>query len=362
VARARVWGIIVDPLFLEDGHVRQLAAVCLTLGLGATPLSALEPFLGSRDPGAHRIEYTVVLDASPDEVFHLWSTEEGLERFLAPGATVEGTVGGLYQITFDPENDPEGAHHGTKGARLLHLVPGTELAAEWTFPPLGEKLNTPPFPTWIEVRVAPAPGHPGRTLLHFSHYGFADDPDWEKAWRFFNEGNWPQVLNRLVVYCRDGVSPAWGVEGGDTIDHFIRKEAVVSAPLADVWTAWTTEGGVRFIAGGAKIELTPGGPYEWYFSMGTPEGSRGGEGNTVLVVEPPHLIAFEWNAPPSFPEIRKQRHQVLVQLEPRGNDETRVVLTSLGFGAGPKWAKVHAYFEKAWDTVLGRLKASLEDS
>ena len=41
--------------------------------------------------------------------------------------------------------------------------------------------------------------------------------------------------------------------------------------------------------------------------------------------------------------------------------QTRVVLTSLGFGAGPRWAEVHAYFEKAWDAVLGRLKASIEE-
>jgi uncharacterized protein YndB with AHSA1/START domain len=333
----------------------------LAVGLGMVPLLEAGSLLKDRDPGAHAIESVVVLDAPPDEVFRLWSTEEGLERFLAPGATVEGAVGRLYQITFDPVDDPEGARHGTKGARLLHLDAGKALAAEWTFPPLGEKLNTPPFPTWIEVRVEPAPGDPGRTLLHFSHYGFPEDPDWEKAWRFFDESNWPLVLNRLVVYCRDGVSPAWSGEGGDAIDHFVRKEATVNAPLADVWRAWTTEEGVRFIAGGAKIELVPGGPYEWYFAMDAPEGSRGGEGNTLLAVEPPHLIAFEWNAPPSFPEVRKQKHQVQVRLEPRGDAQTRVVLTSLGFGAGPQWAEVHAYFEKAWDTVLGRLKASLEE-
>jgi uncharacterized protein YndB with AHSA1/START domain len=339
--------------------VKKLCVLAVCLGM--VPLLRAEPLLKDRDAGAHATESVVVLDAPPGEVFRLWSTEEGLQRFLAPGATVEGAVGGLYQITFDPADDPEGARHGTKGARLLLLEPGKALAAEWTFPPLGEKLNTPPFPTWIEVQVEPAPGHPGRTLLHFAHYGFPDDPDWEKAWRFFDEGNWPLVLNRLVVYCRDGDSPAWDDGDGDGVDHFIRKETTVSAHLADVWRAWTTEEGVRFITEGAQIEPVPGGPYEWYFSMSAPEGSRGGEGNTVLAVEPIRLIAFEWNAPPSFPEIRKQKHQVQVRLEPRGDTQTRVVLTSLGFGAGPRWAEVHAYFEKAWDAVLGRLKASLEE-
>ncbi len=338
--------------------MRRFAALVLCLGAG--PVLAAEPMLKNRDPGAHVIEYSVTLDAPPAEVFEVWSMAEGLERFLAPGARVDGVVGGLYQITFDPEGDPDGATHGTKGARLLHLVPGRALAAEWTFPPLGEKLNTPPFPTWIEVRVEPAPGKAGRTRLHFAHFGFADDPGWKKAYDLFNDGNWPLVLNRLVVYCRDGVSPAWGVEGGDQIDRFIRKGVVVEAPIEKVWQAWTTEAGVRFIAEGARIELEPGGPYEWYFSMEAPEGSRGGEGNTVLAVDPMRFLAFEWNAPPSYPEIRKQKHQVLLQLEPIGDDQTKVVLTSLGFGNGQQWEDVHAYFEEAWDAVLGRLKASFE--
>jgi len=338
--------------------VRRYAALVLCLGAG--PALAAEPTLRDRDAGAHVIEYTITLDAPPDEVFGLWSTAEGLERFLAPGARVDGTVGGLYQVTFDAENDPEGAKHGTRGARLLHLEPGRSLAAEWTFPPLGEKLNTAPFPTWIEVRVEPAPGRSGRTRLHFGHYGFADDPDWKKAYDIFNDGNWPLVLNRLVVYCRDGVSPAWGDPEGDQLDRFIRKEVVVDAPVDDVWRAWTTEEGVRFIAEGARIDLVAGGPYEWYFSMDAPEGSRGGEGNTVLTVDPPRFLAFEWNAPPSYPEVRKQRHQVLVQLEPAGDGQTRVVLTSLGFGTGQQWRDVHAYFENAWDTVLGRLKARFQ--
>ena len=337
--------------------MQRIAALVLSLVAG--PALAAEPMLTDRDPGTHVIEYEVTLDATPPEVFGLWSTAEGLKRFMAPGATVDGTVSGRYQITFDAEGDPEGAKHGTKGARLLHLEPGTSLAAEWTFPPLGEKLNTPPFPTWVEVRIEPAPGKPGRTRLHFAHYGFADDPDWKKAYELFNDGNWPLVLNRLVVYCRDGVSPAWSEAEGDHIDRFVRKEVVVDAPVEEVWSAWTTLEGVRFIAEGARITLEPGGPYEWYFSMDAPEGSRGGEGNTVLAVDPMRFLAFEWNAPPSYPEVRKQKHQVLLQLEPAGGGQTRVVLTSLGFGTGPQWKDVHAYFEKAWDAVLKQLEASL---
>jgi uncharacterized protein YndB with AHSA1/START domain len=197
----------------------------------SVPAMASEPILRDRDTGAHVIEYEVTLDAPPDEVFRLWSTADGLRQFLAPGARVGATVGGPYQITFDPEGDPEGAKHGTKGALLLHILPGKELAAEWTFPPLGEKLNTRPFPTWIELRFDPAPGATDRTRLHFAHYGFADDPDWKKAFDFFDAGNWPLVLNRLIVLCRDGVAPEWAHAHGEQIDLFLRKRRGQHRPV-----------------------------------------------------------------------------------------------------------------------------------
>ena len=210
------------------------------------------------------------------------------------------------------------------------------------------------------MRFASAPGAPGRTRLHFAHYGFADDPDWKQAFDFFATGNWPLIRNRLIVLCRDGVTPAWADDDGEQIDLFLRKEILIDAPLENVWRAWTTKEGVRFTAEGARIDLTPGGPYEWYFSMGAPEGSRGGEGNTVLSVDPTRFLAFEWNAPPSFPDVRKQKHQILLQLAHAGEDGTHLILTALGFGPGQQWKEAHAYFDGAWDTVVDRLKTSLE--
>lgn len=335
-----------------------LLPLTFALAMGG-PAAAESPLLADRNPGALVIGYDLTVEAPPEEVFRLWSTEDGVRRFLAPGAKIEGRVGGLYQITFDPATDPEGARHGTKGARLLHLDPPRAIAFEWTFPPLGEKLNTKPFPTWVEVRFEPAAGRPGRTRVHFAHYGFADDADWRRAHELFKDGNWPLVLNRLVVACRDGIAPAWDDPDGDLLDRWIRKQTTVAAPLEAVWKAWTTAEGVRFSAADARIEAVPGGPYEWYFDLQAAAGERGGEGNTVLAVDPPRSISFEWNAPPSLPSVRRQRHVVIVQLAPAGPASTRVVLTALGFGSGEEWRATHAYFEKAWDRVLGNLQARL---
>ena len=141
----------------------------------------------------------------------------------------------------------------------------------------------------------------------------------------------------------------------------IRKEVKVNAPIEKVWNAWTTkDGATTFFAPKAKIELTPGGPYELFFDLQAPEGSRGGEGCRVLSFLPMEMLSFEWNAPPEFPGVRKQQMQkhtwVVVQFSPLAKDQVKVRLTHLGWREGEEWEKVFQYFSRAWDVVLGRLE------
>ena len=134
----------------------------------------------------------------------------------------------------------------------------------------------------------------------------------------------------------------------------------VYASVEKVWKAWTTsEGATTFFAPKARIELTPGGSYELYFDLQAPRGSRGGEGCRVLSFLPLEMLSFEWNAPPEFPEVRKQQTQehtwVVLQFYPLAQGQTRVRLTHLGWMEGEEWEKVFQYFLRAWDIVLGRL-------
>ena len=310
------------------------------------------------------IALEVTLDKPPSDVYALWTTAAGVRRFLAPDARIEPTLGGRYQIVFDPAGDPEGAHHGTKGARILRLVPNRELAFEWPMPPFGPELGGPPIQTWVELRLEPAPGRPGRTRLRLAMEGWKRGGKWDDAFALFGERNWPLVLNRLVVYCRDGVSPAWDAtkdKPGDPIDRILFKTATVKAPLAEVWKAWTTAEGLKsFFAVEARVEAVPAGPFEIYFSEDAPKGSRGSEGCTVLAVEPMRSFAFEWNAPPSLPAVRKLHTNVQLLFDEPREGEVRVRLVSLGWGTGDEWRKAHAYFDKAWSYVLANLEKRFE--
>ena len=144
-------------------------------------------------------------------------------------------------------------------------------------------------------------------------------------------------------------------------ERALHKEVVVKAPLADVWNAWTTTEGVKtFFAPDANVEARPDGPFQIYMNPYAEPGMKGADEMRVLAVQPMKMISFNWNAPPSLPEARKQRTVVIVRFSPVGEAETRVTLTHIGWGDGGEWDKAYAYFDHAWGMVLGNLQKRFE--
>jgi uncharacterized protein YndB with AHSA1/START domain len=136
-------------------------------------------------------------------------------------------------------------------------------------------------------------------------------------------------------------------------NRILRKEIVIPASRSEVWKAWTTTEGVNsFFSPYARIELRPGGPFEIYFSMDAPYGSRGAEDCHILTFIPEELLCFEWNAPPKFPELRKKRTQVVIRFIEEGEDQTRLELSHVGWGTEPEWGGVYDYFDAAWGSVV----------
>ena len=140
-------------------------------------------------------------------------------------------------------------------------------------------------------------------------------------------------------------------------DRAIEVAASVSAPRTAVWRALTDQAELpKWFGRGAQVELRDGGPYEIYFLVENPPGLRGGEGNTITSFRPGHLLAFTWNAPPSFGPLRDIRTHVLIELADDPAGGTRVKLTHYGWREGADWRKVHDYFAAAWPNVLANLQ------
>lgn len=146
------------------------------------------------------------------------------------------------------------------------------------------------------------------------------------------------------------------------LDQTIRLEIVVNASAEKVWSAWTTRDGIRsFFARNCDIDLRVLGKYDILFAPSAPVGRRGAEGNLILGFQEGRMFSFTWDAPPHFPEIRKQRTSVVIKLVPLNSNKTRLLFTQSGWGDGEEWNKVHDYFVSAWgEVVLPYLKYSLE--
>ncbi len=139
----------------------------------------------------------------------------------------------------------------------------------------------------------------------------------------------------------------------------IVKSTLVSQPVNTVWKRWTThEGLMSFLGRDNKIELKPNGAFEIYFMLDNPYGERGSEGCKVLSLLPERFLSFSWNAPPHFEEVRNSDYKtwVVVEFQSLSNEQTKVVLTHLGWPDDERWFPVFDYFEEAWDIVMKKLK------
>lgn len=141
-------------------------------------------------------------------------------------------------------------------------------------------------------------------------------------------------------------------------ERLIRKQAVISASPETAWKTWTSlEGVTSFLAPRANIEPKLGGLYELMFEPKAPKGFRGTEGSRILRFDPPSNLAFEFLAPPEFPNVRRVRTRVELALEEvlKGG-VVNIRLLHSGFMEGEEWDECLDFFNWSWDLALARLQ------
>lgn len=141
----------------------------------------------------------------------------------------------------------------------------------------------------------------------------------------------------------------------------IDKDVLVSAPIELVWQSWTTREGVEsFFAPEAEIDARVGGAFHIHFDPYAEAGLKGADDMRFMALQAPTMLSFDWNAPPSLPEARKQRTFVVVRLVVAEPGSTLVTLHHTGWGDGAIWDEAYAYFDRAWGIVLANLKTRHE--
>ena len=140
--------------------------------------------------------------------------------------------------------------------------------------------------------------------------------------------------------------------------RILRKQTVASISAETAWKTWTTTEGVTgFFAPKANIEARVGGRYELLFDLKAPRGFQGTEGCKVLSIDPPRYLAFEFLAPPEFPNVRRILTRVDLVLENvLGGGLIKTNITHSGFLEGEEWDESFEFFNWDWDLVLGRFQ------
>ena len=144
---------------------------------------------------------------------------------------------------------------------------------------------------------------------------------------------------------------------GHAEERAINERITVKANVDDVWKAWTTTEGIKsFFAPDAKVELKVDGPFQVYMNPFAEAGMKGADDMRIIGFQDKKMLSFNWNAPPSLPEARKQRTVVIVRFISRGDAITDVTIHHVGWGEGGEWDKAYDYLAKAWPNVLKNLQ------
>ena len=138
----------------------------------------------------------LVLDAPLSDVWNAWATEEGVKSFFAPGCRIEGKVDGAYEIHFNPAAEP--GQRGADGMRALVWEPQRRLAFTWNAPADQAYVRAQRTVVTIELEAAGEK----RTRLTFTHGGWGQGPEWDKAYAYFDKA-WggfvlPNLQHRLA--------------------------------------------------------------------------------------------------------------------------------------------------------------------
>ncbi len=140
-------------------------------------------------------------------------------------------------------------------------------------------------------------------------------------------------------------------------ERTLRCEAVVDAPVAKVWEAFTTKSGVEsWMVPVAEIDLRVGGTLKTNYNKEAGVGGPGTIVHHILAYEPERMFAARFDVPAENSPLKlAEKTWWVVRLEPIDSGHTHVWHSMVGFGEGPEWDDVYAKFEKGNNWTMQQL-------
>lgn len=139
---------------------------------------------------------SIEVEASPETIWEMWTTEEGLS-FFAPGSSIDLRPGGTYEVYF--ALDAPIGQRGSEGTTILGFQENRMLTITWALPPYMPEVRPHLTPLTIEI----VPISDTTTEVTITHTGWGEGGQWDAAYAYFQQ-NWPLVLTAMS----DALTPA----------------------------------------------------------------------------------------------------------------------------------------------------------
>jgi uncharacterized protein YndB with AHSA1/START domain len=147
-------------------------------------------------------------------------------------------------------------------------------------------------------------------------------------------------------------------------NHVLRHEITITAPLQDVWNAFTTTEGLKsFAAPVASIDLKVGGIWEASYNRHAVIGDPANIQNEIMSFLPMEMLSIRIvQTPPGFPnpELGKSLWTVL-QFHEVEAGRVRVVVTMLGWPKGSESDELFDLFNRGNAYTLFQLNRRLTE-
>ncbi len=145
----------------------------------------------------------------------------------------------------------------------------------------------------------------------------------------------------------------------DAPSRTLVHQAVIDAPVQDVWWAFTTaEGFSMWAAPKVEVDFRIGGEIRSSYNVESNLADEHAIVNRILSYEPQRMLSIQNVQAPSGFKHAELFHQTwsVIEFEPLNEQQTRVHMTGHNYGYGPAWDVVHAHFEQGNAYVLQRLQ------
>lgn len=279
------------------------------------------------------LRHEVVVEAPIDEVWAAWTTEPGVESWLARSAKIELAPGGRYATNgFGEIGEP-----GTADLTVLAFEPGRTLAITTSAPADEFPEVAAATDTWAVVSLYPVDG--GHTRVEYTMLGWREGAEWDRARRFFDQAD-RYVLEMLRRRLSGRHEP---VRVDRPTVRMITHSVEVDAPPAIAWDAITTVGGLATWLGEVEsADIRFGGSIR----IGAGENPTY---ERIIAYDPQRVLITRLDVPPTLEPTMGPVEEtwIVTRIEPAPEGRTRVTRSMLGWGSGPEWRPARLFFETA---------------